>query len=331
MRAAQLTAYGPPEVLEVREVERPEVRSRDVLIEVHAAGVNPIDWKIRRGYQRAVIPYKLPHTLGMDASGVVAAVGDAVTRFSVGDEVYTSPTHRRPGTYAEMVAVDERAVARKPKGLTHEQAAGIPLAGLTAYKALIEVAKIEPGQRVFVQAGAGGVGTLAIQLAKWKGCEVATTCSERNRELVRELGADHIIDYKREAYDDVLSGYHAVLDSLGAEHKQRYRKVLVKGGIIASIVNDVPQLVEKHGPFLGIGCTAVGMVKNKLGTRMAGFRYAQVLRAPDGTALGHLTEAIEEGAVHPVVDRTFDLDDIAEAHRYSETARARGKIIISIR
>ena len=331
MRAAQIHEYGPPEVLQVGEVERPTVRARDVLIEVHAAGVNPIDWKMRSGFQRAVVRYQLPHTLGLDASGVVVEAGAKVKGFAVGDEVYTSPTHRRPGTYAEFVAVDERAVARKPKGLTHEQAAGIPLAGLTAYKALIEVANIQPGQKVFIQAGAGGVGTLAIQLAKYKECEVATTCSARNVELVRELGADRVIDYNAEEYDEVLSDYDVVLDSLGADHKKRYGKILKRGGMVASIVNDVPAMVKKHGPYAGLGRVAGAIVSNKVGAWLGGFRYAQVLRAADGIALGKLTEAIEDGAINPIVDRVFDLDDIVEAHRYSETGRARGKIIISMR
>jgi NADPH:quinone reductase-like Zn-dependent oxidoreductase len=331
VRAARLHAYGPPDVLGVDDVERPAARPRDVVIEVHAAAVNPIDWKIRRGYQQAVIHYDLPHTLGLDASGVVVAVGPKVRRFSVGDEVYTSPTHRRPGTYAEYVAVDERAVARKPKGLTHEQAAGIPLAGLTAYKALVEVAEIRLGQKVFIQAGAGGVGSLAIQIAKQRGCEVATTCSARNADLVSELGADRVIDYRTEAYDEVLRDYDAVLDSLGGEHKERYRKVLRKGGIVSSIVNDIPELVKNHGPYLGMGRAVVSILGNMLGARLAGRRYAQVVRRPDGAALERLTHLVEDGAIQPLVDRVFPLEDIVEAHRYSESGRARGKIIIAVR
>lgn len=318
-------------MLRVEDVPRPAVGRRDVLIEVHAAAVNPIDWKIRSGYQRALIHYRLPHTLGLDASGVVVEIGAGVKRFAVGDEVYTSPTHRRAGTYAEYVAVDERAVARKPKGLTHEQAAGIPLAGLTAYKALIEVADIQPGQRVFVQAGAGGVGTIAIQLAKYRQCEVAATCSAKNAELVREIGADRVIDYASERYEEVLREFDVVLDSLGGEHKRRYPKILCRGGIVTSIVNDIPTLVEAHGPYLGVARAIGGILANKLAFWRAGLRYAQVLKTPDGPALEKLTECIEDGAVNPIVDRVFDLDEIAEAHRYSESHRARGKIIVSVR
>lgn len=330
MRAAQIQAYGPPEVLQIADVERPVAGPRDVLIELYAAAVNPIDWKIRSGYQRAVIRYKLPHTLGLDGSGVVREIGSKVTRFAVGDEVYTSPTHRRPGTYAEWVAVDEREVAHKPKSLTHQQAAGIPLAGLTAYQALVEEAGIQAGHKVFIQAGAGGVGTLAIQIAKHMGCEVATTCSARNVELVRALGADRVIDYNVEAYDEVLRDYDVVLDSLGGDHKARYHKVLNKGGVVVSIVNDVPTLVDQHGHYLGLGCVIVRMLNNKLSAWRNGLRYAQVLKSSDGVALEKLSEIIDGGAVQAAVDRVFELEQIVAAHRYGETGRARGKIIIAI-
>ncbi len=331
MRAARIHAYGAPEVLQVDDAPLPVVGRRDVLIEVHAAAVNPIDWKIRRGYQRALIPYRLPQVLGLDASGVVVRIGRAVTRFSIGDEVFCSPTHRRSGTYAEFVAVDERAVAHKPKRLTHEEAAGIPLAGLTAYRALVEVARIGPGQRVLVQAGAGGVGSLAVQLAKHYGCEVAATCSGSNVKLVRELGADRVIDYGVEAYDEVLSDYDVVLDALGGEHKARYPAVLRRGGVVASIVNDVPAMVERHGPYLGIARALLGVVGHKLTYRRAGLRLAQVLRASDGRALAALARIIDDGGVRPLIDQVYELDDIVAAHRRSESGHARGKVIVRVR
>src|SRR6185437_4293406 len=177
-------------VFAIEEVARPVPGPRDVLIEVHAASVNPIDWKIRKGTQRGAIRPRFPAILGMDASGIVAATGRDVTRFRVGDAVYTSPTHRRPGTYAEYVAVDERAVARKPMSLSHQEAASLPLAGLSAWECLVRCARVGPGQKVLVLAGSGGVGSLGIQIAKLLGAEVAATCSARNVELVRSLGAD---------------------------------------------------------------------------------------------------------------------------------------------
>lgn len=330
MRAARIHAYGPPEVLRVEEAERPGVGPRDVLVAVRAAAVNPVDWKIRRGYQRALIHYRLPQTLGLDFSGTVEAVGARVTRVAVGDDVFGSPSHRRQGTYAEYTSVDERQLALKPKKLSHEEAAGIPLAGLTAWKALVQIARVEPGQRVLVHAGAGGVGTLAIQIAKHFGCEVATTCSAQNLELVRELGADVAIDYKKEPYDEILADLDVALDALGGEHKERSAKVLRKGGILVSIVNDMAELVSRHGAYGGAAVALVGVLATKLRMWWGGKRFSQALRSPDGEALAQLGAVIDAGGVCPVIDRVLPLESIVEAHAYSESGRARGKIIITM-
>src|SRR5688572_19401138 len=207
MKAAVIEHYGPPEVLHLGEAPEPICGPRDVLIEVHASSVNPIDTKIRRGGMRGVIHYRLPWVLGLDVSGVVKEVGSKVTRFRPGDEVYSSPTHRRSGCYAELVAIDERAVGRKPKNISHGEAAGIPLAGITAWMSVVEKARAAAGKKILVHAGAGGVGSLAIQIAKHFGAHVATTASARNTELVASLGADEIIDYTKQRYDELLSGF----------------------------------------------------------------------------------------------------------------------------
>ena len=332
MKAARIHEYGGPEVLRVEEVERPEVGPRDVLIEVHAASVNPVDWKIRRGYQRAIIRYKLPHVLGLDVSGVVIAVGAEVDKFVLGDEVYCSPTHKRSGTYAEYVAVDQATVALKPTSIDHQGAASLPLVALTAWEALVTKTGLREGERILVQAGAGGVGTCAIQLAKHLGAEVATTCSARNAELVTGLGADHVIDYNETKFDEVLSDYDVVLDALGGEQRARALTILRRGGRIATIVSGIPEASKRYGPTLGVIVVALGMIGFKIKSRLGhGVRTSWVLRPDDGDVLAEITALVEKRALVPVIDRVFELDEIAAAHAYSETGRARGKIVIAVR
>ena len=331
MRAARIHAYGEPDELRIEDIDPPAVGPRDVLIDVHAAGVNPIDWKIRRGYQRGVLRYKLPRVLGLDCSGVVREVGDKVTKFAVGDEVFSSPGPWRDGTYAEQVCIPEKEIAKKPANISHAQAAGIPLAGLTALQC-IDAGKVGDGDKVLVHAGAGGVGTLAIQLAKAAGAsEIATTCSARNAELVTSLGATRVIDYNREEFDDVVSDYDMVLDALGGDIKKRSQAVLRRGGALVSIVNDIPSFVKRYGATLGVVVALGSTLSYKIGCALRGKSYTWILRKPDGALLGRLASFIERGEVEPLIDKVFGLDEIAEAHRYSETGRARGKIIIGIR
>ncbi|MBX3273367.1 MAG: NADP-dependent oxidoreductase [Sandaracinaceae bacterium] len=331
MRAARIHEYGPPEALRVEEVPRPAPGPRDVLVEVHAASVNPVDYKIRSGAQRALIHYRLPWILGLDFSGVVVEVGAAVARFRVGDEVYGSPTHRRPGTYAEYLCVDERQAAHKPTNLTHLEAASIPLVGLTAWDALVVKGRLRAGQRALIHAGSGGVGTLAIQLAKALGAHVATTCSERNAELVRSLGADEVIDYRAQRFDEVLSGYDFVLDALGGEERVRSFRVLRRGGRLATMIGGFPEAAEKYGPWRGAPVAIGGLVAVTLrGLLMHGVTVHHVLREPDGRLLEPLTRLLEDGAIRAVIDRVYPLAEIAEAHRHQETGRARGKIVIDV-
>ncbi|MCA9628670.1 MAG: NADP-dependent oxidoreductase [Myxococcales bacterium] len=332
MLAARIHAYGPPSVLQVENAPEPVCGPRDVVIEVRASSVNPVDFKIRGGYQRGVIRYRLPWTLGLDVSGVVVEVGAKVKRFRVGDEVVSSPTHRRQGCYAEYVAIDESMVAKKAERLSHVQAASLPLVALTAWEALFAFGRLEPGQKVFVQAGAGGVGSVAIQLAKHFGAaEIAASCSTRNVELVRSLGATRIVDYTKEAYDDVLRGYDVVLDALGGEHKERAFAVLKPGGALASIVAGIPTATEKYGPNLGVLVAGWQMLSFSLRARLKGKRAANLMRKSDGELLGRIMNLAEDGAIEPLIDRTYPLEEISEAHRYAETGRARGKIVIQVR
>lgn len=330
MKAAIIREYGSPDVFRIEDVPAPKCGPRDVLIDVHASSVNPVDTKIRRGFMRAVIRYRLPWVLGLDVSGVVREVGASVTRFRPGDEVYSSPTHRRFGCYAEQVAIDEAAVAKKPANLSHEEAAGVPLVALTAWGALN--GRVKNGSSILVQAGAGGVGVFAIQLAKHMGAVVAATCSTKNVELVRSLGADRVIDYTKEAYDRLLEGYDGVVDTLGGDERKRARSILKRGGFIACITGGIPEYVARFGPTAGVLAAVFDNAAFTIGSFFAkAVRVSNVLRSSDGAALEKITLLIEKGAVRPVVDRVVPLEEIGEAHRYSETGRARGKIVIKVR
>lgn len=333
MRAALIHRYGPPETFVVEDVERPRPGPRDLLIRVHASSVNPVDTKIRAGAQRLLIRYRLPWILGLDVSGVVEEVGERVTSFRPGDAVFASPRHSRPGCYAEYVAVDEREVAAKPAKLTHEEAASMPLAALTAWDCLVEITRVRPGDKVLVHAGAGGVGSLAIQLAKHLGATVTTTCSARNEELVRGLGADAVIDHRRERFDEVLNEQDVVLDSLGWESVARSLTVLRRGGRLVSIQPGLPERTKRHGQLLGTALTGLALawlpIRGRLGY---GVRARSLLvRAPSGAHLAEIARLVDEGAIRPVIDRVLPLEEIAEAHRHVETGHARGKVVVSIR
>ncbi len=331
MKAARIHEYGGPEVLRVEQIDRPEVGPDDVLIQVHAASVNPVDWKIRGGLQRGVIRYELPHVLGLDASGVVVRVGAEVKKFTIGDEVYCSPSHKRSGTYAEYVAVDQSEVALKPRSIDHLGAASLPLVGLTAWDALVSTMRLAPGERVLVLAGSGGVGTFAIQLAKHLGAEVATTCSARNVELVRNLGANHVIDYTHERFDELLRDYDAVLDTLGGEERRRALSILRRGGRMVTLLAGVPEATKRFGPTLGVVVVGLQMLGFKMKSRFShGVRTSWVIRPSSGAVLEEIAALVDRGKIKPVIDRVFSLDDITAAHEYSGSGRARGKIVIRV-
>jgi NADPH:quinone reductase-like Zn-dependent oxidoreductase len=331
VRAAVIHQYGPPSVLKLEDVAKPEVRPKDVLIEVHAASINPVDTKIRGGGYQLPIRHTFPATLGMDVSGVVAEVGGAVTSFKVGDAVYSSPTHRRPGTYAEYVAVEESAVARKPQSIDHHQAAGLPLVALTAWASLVQFGKVCSGQRVLVQAGAGGVGSIAIQLAKHLGAHVSATCSTRNVELVTDLGADQVIDYTKTSIEEALEPQDMVVDSLGGEHRTRALSVLRRGGRLALLIGGIPAMSRRFGTTLG-PVAAIGDLAGFMTWALLrhGIRSWPVVRSANGKLLAEISRLVDSGVIRPLVDRVVPLSNVDEGHRYSETGRARGKIIVAV-
>lgn len=331
MRAARIHRYGGPEVLQIDEVDAPKPGKRDVLVRVCAAAVNPVDWKVRAGAQRSVMRYSLPWILGLDVSGVVAAVGSGVTRFRAGDAVWSSPSHRRPGTYAEYVAIDERELSVKPKNLTHEEAASMPLVGLTATQCLVEACQLKRGDRVLIHAGSGGVGAFGIQLAKHLGAHVITTTSAKNADFVRSLGADEVIDYRTQAFADVCDPVECVLDSLGEEVLSDNIRVLKKRGRMANITMNLGRHIERWGSVLGLIPTLGSLLRVVLTPWFKkGIRSRHVIKRCDGAMLETLAGWVEEGAIRPTIDKVYSLGEIAEAHRHSESHHARGKIVIHV-
>jgi NADPH:quinone reductase-like Zn-dependent oxidoreductase len=330
MRAAVLTRYGTPDGLVVQNVDAPRPGPRDVVVEVRASSVNPVDTKIRSGAQRAVVRHPLPWILGLDVSGVVVATGARVSRFQIGDEVYASPTHRRPGCYAEQVAIDERQVARKPRNLSHLEAATLPLVTLTALRCLEPRLKDRPGQRVHIQAGTGGVGSIALQLARIFGAEVSTTCSAPHADLARELGAHRVIDYREQAFSDVVNDRDLVLESVGGDDWRRALEASRCGGEVASINAGLGQRGKTYGPYLGSLATALALMGYWLRGAVRGVRVRNVVRVPDGDALCRVTDWVEQGALRPLVGRVFPLEQIADAHRALERGGFTGKIAISM-
>jgi NADPH:quinone reductase-like Zn-dependent oxidoreductase len=306
MKAAYIDQYGDVgQVVELGDVPRPEVQPDDVLVEIYAAGVNPVDWKIVEGHLRTARPMDFPAKLGYDMAGVVVDKGCEVSGFKVGDAVFSRVDPKRPGTFAEYVAVSEKLVAPKPENLNFAQAAAVPLAALTAWQALFENIRLEKGQKVLIHAGLGGVGSFAIQFAKHAGAEVATTVGTAHVEQARALGADRVIDYRQERFEEVLHDFDAVLDTLAGEVQSRSLAVLKPGGVLAST--------------LGIS------------TEKPGIRFEAVMVHSDGAQLAEIGRLIESGAVRPVIDRTFPLDRVKEALLYSRGGHATGKIVIQVK
>ena len=333
MKAFVLESYGANRALQLAEVPEPQLRDDEVLVQVHAAGVNQLDSKIRDGQFKLILPYRLPLILGHDVAGVVVKAGPRVRQFKPGDEVYARTDDFRIGTFAEFVPVKESSLAPKPKGLTMEEAASIPLVGLTAWQALVETAKLSKGQRVFIQAGSGGVGTFAIQLARHLGAIVATTTSAANVELVRSLGADVVIDYRTQDFEDVLHDYDVVLNSQDGKTLGKSLRVL-KGGAKLVSISGPPD------PAFGRNIAAPAFVRLVMRLLSSGVRrrargrgidYSFLFMRANGGQLREITRLIEAGAIRPVVDKVFAFESTNEALAYAEAGHAKGKVVIKIR
>lgn len=333
MKAFLLERYAKGQPLRQADVPEPTLRDDEVLVEVHAASVNLLDAKIRNGDFKLFLPYKLPIALGHDVAGVVVKVGPQVRQFKPGDEVYARPDDFRIGTFAEYIPVREASLALKPRGLTMEEAASIPLVGLTAWQALVEKAGLRKGQKVFIQAGSGGVGTFAIQLAKHLGATVATTTGTTNVALVKRLGADVVVDYKQQDFVDVLRDCDVVLNSQDGETLQKSLGVLKPGGKLISISGppdpdfaravNAPWFVKPIMRLLSAG------IRRK--ARQRDVRYAFLFMRADGAQLRQITQLIEAGAIVPIIDRVFPFEATNEAMAYVESGRAKGKVVIKLR
>lgn len=331
MRAVVAERYGGPEVLAIAERAPPEVGPGDVRIAVRAASLNPLDWKIRAGKVKLVLPLRPPIALGCDVAGVVERAGANVTRFRAGDEVYARLEKGRMGGLAELASADERVVAKKPARLSFEEAASIPLAGLTALQALRESAGLREGQRVLVQAGAGGVGSLAIQIGKLLGLWVATTTSTRNVELVRGLGADQVVDY---AKGEPLPGeLDAVLDALGGDSELASIAAVRRGGAVVGI-GGLPDgaFAREWLPAWVRPAIWLMTARRRRAAARAAVRFAYLFMRPDGAQLAELAGWIDEGKLRPLLHGTYDftLDGVREAFRELEGGRARGKIVVRV-
>jgi NADPH:quinone reductase-like Zn-dependent oxidoreductase len=311
----------------------PELREDDVLVRVHAAGVNPLDSKIRDGEFKLILPYRLPLILGNEVAGVVMRVGPKVRRFQPGDEVYARPDKDRIGTFAEFIAMSEGDVAIKPKDLSMEEAASIPLVGLTAWQALVEKANLKKGQKVLIHAGSGGVGTFAIQLAKHLGATVATTTSTANVDLVKSLGADVVIDYKKEDFEKVLSGYDVVLNSLGKDTLEKSLRVLKPGGKLISISGPPDPDFARESEASWFLRLVMRFLSHGIRTAAKRRRvsYSFLFMRANGDQLREIAALIDSGAIRPVVDRIFPFASAREALAYVETARAKGKVVIKVK
>jgi NADPH:quinone reductase-like Zn-dependent oxidoreductase len=318
--------------MQAGDAAEPRVDDRDVLVAIHAAGVNMLDAKIRDGEFKLFLPYKAPFVLGHDLAGVVTRVGPAVTRFAVGDEVYARPRDARIGTFAQRIAVHEDDLATKPASLSMAEAASVPLVALTAWQALVERAHLQPGQKVLIHAGSGGVGTYAIQLAKHLGATVATTTGTNNVEWVGDLGADIVIDYRKQDFETVVHDYDVVLDSQGGDTLAKSLRVLKPGGIAIGIAGPPdPDFARRQGLRLPLRLVmALLSFKTRRAARRQGVRYSFLFMRASGAQLGEITKLIDSGGLRPVVDQTYPFDEAPQALAHVEGGRTKGKVVITM-
>jgi NADPH:quinone reductase-like Zn-dependent oxidoreductase len=309
MKAVRFHSYGSPEVLVLEDAPRPRAGAGEVLILVHAAAVNPLDWKVRAGHVKAWLQHSLPLIPGWDVSGIVEAVGHGVTAFKIGDAVFGMLDFVRNGAYAEYVAAGTRSLAFKPRSMDHIQSAAVPLAALTAWQSLFEIAGLSSGQTVLIHAAAGGVGHFAVQLAKWKGARVIGTASAGNERFLKELGADEVIDYRTTPFQEAVHDVDVVFDPIGGDTQHRSWKVLKKGGIlVATLGISSPEAAAEHG-----------------------VRGEGVMVGPDNTQLALIAALIDAGNLKPFVSAVFPLAEAARAHELSQTGHVRGKIVLNVR
>jgi NADPH:quinone reductase-like Zn-dependent oxidoreductase len=326
MKVIQIIKYGElKNSLSINEIEKPSINASDILIETKAAGLNPIDYKMVSGGLKDMVPLSLPSTIGFDVSGVVVEKGADVTKFELGDAVYTRVPQQQMGTVAEYVAVDTSVVSKKPDNISYEEAAGVPLVGLTSIQALESVG-LKENDRVLIHAGSGGVGTFAIQYAKAKGAFVYTTTSTTNVDMVKALGADRVIDYKTEDYKTIAKDLDIVFDTLGNNYTLEAFEIIKEGGKVCTIAGPPDEESAKH----------LGMTNYKLPEELSSLIkeksavYKHTWMQPNGEQLNKLSSMVKDTKIKPVIDKVFSFEDSIEAYLYLSTGRAKGKVIISL-
>ena len=332
MKAYVVERYGKDSV-RAADVPEPQVGARDVLVRVSAVSINPLDKMVRNGEFKRLLKYKPPFVLGHDVAGVVSGVGANVRDFKVGDEVHARPRDLRIGTFAEFIAIDQDDVAPKPRSLTLHEAAAVPLVALAAWQILIDRAQVKPGQKVLIHAGAGGLGSTVIQLAKHLGATVATTTNTTTVELVRSLGADVVLDYTKEDFSTMLSDYDLVLDSLGGKNLEKSLTVLKPGGLAIGVAGppDTGFAKQVGAPsFMGVVMNALSRKVRKQ-AKALGVRYQFFFMQASGSQLRELGALYDSGQLHPVIDRIFEFDQMLEAMAYVEQGRTKaGKVVVSV-
>jgi len=332
MKAFLINKYTK-EGLQLEDVSIPKIKDNEVLVEICASGLNLLDSKIKTGEFKLILPYKMPLILGHDLAGIVTEVGKNVKKYKVGDEVYSRPADFHIGTFAEYIAVREEDLTFKPKNLSMEEASSVPLVALTVWQALVEIGQVKKGQKVFIQAGSGGVGTIAIQLAKHLGATVATTASTKSFDFLKELGADVLIDYKTQDFETILKDYDLVLNSQDNKTLEKSLNILRAGGKIISIsgpptpefAKDINAnwLVKTATRFLSFG------IKKK--AKKLGIDYTFLFMRADGKQLAEITKLIESGIIKPVLDKVFPFEETNKALEYVESGRAKGKVVVKLK
>lgn len=332
MKALTFKRYGKSPDIGFANIPQPALKADEMLVQVHAAGVNPIDNMIPTGKFKPVLHFQLPATLGSDLAGVVTKIGSHVTRFKPGDAVFANLFDLGTGAIAEFAAVPESAAALKPKNLDFVQAASIPMVGLTSWQALKERANLKAGQKVFIPAGSGGIGTFAIQLAKHLGAVVGTTTSTGNVELVRRLGADEVVDYKKQAFENVLRGYDAVLGAVRGDTIEKSIGILKPGGLIVSLVGPLDAAFARARRLNFFLAFVFGMMSRKIMrlARQKEVTYQFLFVRPEGAQLAEIGKLLEEERIQPVIDKVFPFEQAKDALSYLAQGHSKGKVVIKI-
>jgi NADPH:quinone reductase-like Zn-dependent oxidoreductase len=333
MKAALIDRYGSNDAVRVAEIETPTLGATDLLVRVHAASVNPVDIRTRDGKLKPLLKYHFPLVLGNDLAGVVTDAGPEVRSFRKGDAVYARLDRDRIGAFAEFAFVRDAAAARKPANVTFEEAASLPLVALTAWQSLVEIGRLGANQRVLIHAGSGGVGSVAIQLARHLGATVLTTVGKRNVELVKRLGASVAIDYRSERFEEVATDCDVVLDSAGGDTLVKCFECVKPGGVVVSINSSTPSPAFARSWGLNpIVVLAIRVLSRKAlaAARKRNARYEYLFVRADGEQLSQIAKLVESGAITPLVDKVFRLDEVRDALAYSESGRATGKVVIKV-